>query len=372
MPDFSTGAAPTELKRQGGRFSLALSIALAVSAGLHAAVLFWMNIGLTETPQKPPPIYAELRPLPPQPPATRVTQPSEPQRAITPKSNPPEETPASSQKPSARRKKPPDASPVVAAPAQPRILATTESEEVAGQEHLSDSPNIGTVEEIPQASQGSSAEIPKEFRLPPRGIIRFRVDRGDSNFEIGAAYQQWEFEAGRYRLHSFVETTGLVGLLYSIQYEMESLGRFSEKGLQPEVFGIRRDGRRGREKALFDWDRMKVRVSDRPEQALDSGAQDLLSLYYQLGFLNLAGGQEDVLPVATGKKYGSYPLELVGDELIEVPMGSLSTRHVRSPGENTTELWLAYDYLMLPVKIRHTDSKGNVLVQVATEIRTGQ
>lgn len=35
---------------------------------------------------------------------------------------------------------------------------------------------------------------------------------------------------------------------------------------------------------------------------------------------------------------------------------------------NTTELWLAYDYLMLPVKIRHVDRKGDSLVQVAIKI----
>ena len=36
-----------------------------------------------------------------------------------------------------------------------------------------------------------------------------------------------------------------------------------------------------------------------------------------------------------------------------------------------TELWLAYDYLLLPVKIRHVDNQGGSFVQVATAIRVG-
>ena len=50
----------------------------------------------------------------------------------------------------------------------------------------------------------------------------------------------------------------------------------------------------------------------------------------------------------------------------------MRTLHLRAPGVNTTELWLAYDYLLLPVKIRHVDNKGGILVQVATEINFGQ
>ena len=352
----------------------ALIVALLVSVGLHVAVLFWANFPLRVVgPDETLVIHAKLNPLPPQP---------LPQQLLPPKPVPKPErvtrkTPVAvpKPKPSSRRRVLPADPPVVAAPSpvvsSPAVIFP-EPDESRTNEALSGLSNVAEAPGRVQVSPEASAAMPEGFRLPPRGVIRFRVERGDSNFEIGSAYQEWEFDAGRYRLRSVVKTTGLVGLFYSVRFEMESLGQFSEKGLQPEVFGILRDDRRAREKALFDWERMMVRVRDRPEQALDSGAQDLLSLYYQLGFLNLTDGQETALPVATGKKYGAYQLEVVGDEQIDVPMGSLRTRHIRAPGDNTTELWLAYDYLMLPVKIRHTDSKGIVLVQVATEIKTGR
>ena len=133
-----------------------------------------------------------------------------------------------------------------------------------------------------------------------------------------------------------------------------------------------RSGKKARERALFDWDAMKVRVSDNSDHALDPGAQDLLSFYYQLGFLDIAPGQTGSMPLATGKKYGVYRLENLGDETIEIPLGVLRTRHLRTPGENATEIWLAYEYRLLPVKIRHVDNKGNAFVQLATDILFGQ
>ena len=69
---------------------------------------------------------------------------------------------------------------------------------------------------------------------------------------------------------------------------------------------------------------------------------------------------------------GLNPVEVLGDEDIELPAGTMRTLHLRTPGTNSTELWLAYDYLLLPVKIRHEDNKGDSFVQVATDIRLGR
>jgi hypothetical protein len=63
---------------------------------------------------------------------------------------------------------------------------------------------------------------------------------------------------------------------------------------------------------------MQLRMPGRPVQTLSRGAQDLLSFNYQLGLMdNLASGSQ--LPIATGKKYAAYRLEVVGDEDIETP-----------------------------------------------------
>jgi len=78
------------------------------------------------------------------------------------------------------------------------------------------------------------------------------------------------------------------------------------------------------------------------------------------------------LPIATGKKYANFQLEVVGDEDIEIPAGTFRSVHLRVPGVATTEIWLARDRALLPVKIQHVDRKGNLYVQVATAIELSQ
>jgi hypothetical protein len=331
------------------RPSAALFSALAVSLAAHALALFVPWIDLSSRPA-PPPLIAELRPAPPASPPPVV-----PARKL-------EKAPAA-KRPAARKPVAPvTPAPMPAAPAPDTFAATDEAVSVIADRAAS------AIETKPPAP----AAPPVSFdRLPSRGRIRFRVDLGDSGFEIGFARQEWTFEAERYRLVSSVETSGLASLIRSVDIDMESLGQFSESGLRPEVFGIMRSGKKARERALFDWETMKIRVGDDDDYTLDPGTQDLLSFYYQLAFLDIPPGRTGAMPLATGKKYSVYRLENLGDETIEIPLGTLNTRRLRSPGENATEIWLAYDYHLLPVKVRHVDNKGKVFVQVATEVLFG-
>jgi hypothetical protein len=346
-----------------GRPLAAPTAALAVSLVLHAAMLcFLPNIRPLPESGETPLLLAELRP------ALGQAPPAPAPRAAAPE---PVKTPAA-------RKPPPRKTRTGPAPATPTPVPTAGP---ATEPSLPARPVVaaagGTAQETTLTAEERVAAAPTTppgpaGRLPPRGRILFRVDWGDSEFVIGAARQEWTIEDQRYRLVSTVETTGLASLFRSVDIDMESLGRIADDGLAPEVFGVRRSGRKARERALFDWESMRIRVSEASDSALDPGAQDLLSFYYQLGFLDIAVGRSGSMPLATGKKYSVYPLENLGDETIELPLGTLVTRHLRSPGERLTDIWLAYEYRLLPVKIRHVDDKGSTFVQIATEIRFGQ
>jgi hypothetical protein len=335
---------------------LALLLALVASLGLHLVALFGAEFDLSNEPE-PSPIMAELRPLPaPSPPSERIDKPIAPEvvkPAVTPpptKKNPP--------RPKVREKAKVavDATPVLSVPeaASPvPIEAPTEPE----------TPEAAPVEPIPKPVDQVAGH-----RLPERGTIRYRVDRGDANFEIGFALHTWEISDGQYRLTSLVETTGLAWLFKPIQSEMESRGTVTADGLRPDFFVMQKNSDGDRERIFFDWETRKARVGNRGDQDLPVGAQDLLSFNYQLGFLpDLATGS--TLLIAHGKKFKTYRLEVLGDEQIEIPAGAFRTLHLRAPGEKTTELWLAYDYLLLPVKIRHVDGDGDSYVQVATQIQ---
>ena len=352
----------------------ALLIALAVSLGLHAAALFLTNVDVAVEPE-PLPLIAELKRLPP--PVTN--KPASVPLADEPKVSAKPKPPPKKKKP----KRKPESAPVVSAP--PVLAVPAESSETTVPAPDAPTPVEFAGDQSAASGAGDPAEraaapvvvdepLPVAEAAPPlpeRGRIVYRVDRGDSNFEIGRARQEWEIADGQYHLRSVVETTGLVWLFKAYRVEMESRGAVTEAGLRPDSFSIRRNGKEAREKASFDWENMTISVADRAPQPLTTGSQDLLSFNYQLRFLSLpeSGG---ILMLATGKKYGAYRLEVIGDEAVVVPAGTLRTLHLRAPGVNTTELWLAYEYLMLPVKIRHVDNKGDSFVQVATEIQLSQ
>lgn len=328
----------------------ALLVALAASLGIHVAALFGPEIDLSTEPESAP-LLADLKPMPmPKAPREPLAKPEKP---VT----------AKAQKPRRKEESVASASPVLSIPEASAVGAVaavaTPASEVATR------PESGV---SPPESGAYPPPAALESRLPPHGIIRYRVERGDSNFEIGVSRHEWEIDDGRYRLTSIVETSGLVWLIKAYRIEMESRGWLTSEGLRPESFAIRRNGKEAREKASFDWENMTVRVGDRAEQALNPGAQDLLSFNFQLGYLAHPEAGS-TLHIATGRKYGVYRIEVLGDEEIEVPAGVMRTLHLRAPGDNTTELWLAYDYLLLPVKIRHVDSKGGSFVQVATQIQ---
>ncbi len=200
-------------------------------------------------------------------------------------------------------------------------------------------------------------------------MIRYRVDRGDQGFEIGRSTHDWDIADGAYRITAVTETSGLVAIFKPLRIELESRGRLTAAGLVPERFVTRRKGLETAEQADFDWTQMQVRVGKRAPQTLNAGAQDLLSFHYQLGLLpELASGT--VVPIATGKKYEQYRIEVVGDEDLQTPAGRFRCLHLRVPGVATTELWLAYDRSLLPVKIQHVDRDGAIYVQTATVIET--
>ena len=355
---------------------LALVFALAASLGIHAIVLFLPDVDLATEPE-PLPLMAELKPLPP-------PQPQKP--ILTPKAEAPKELVKPGPLPK-KKKKParkPDpapvvrSSPVLTTPTESPVAVSPDSGVPPNNEAVGDSligaGGAGDPAESAAEPVTSSESLPIAEAVPPlpkRGRIVYRVDRGDSNFEVGRARQEWEISDGQYRLRSVVETTGLVWLFKAYRVEMESRGLVTSEGLRPDSFAIRRNGHAARENASFDWENMTVSVAERAPQPLAKGAQDLLSFNYQLRFMAIPESGS-ILMLATGKKYGAYRLEVLGDEEIVVPAGMLRTLHLRAPGVNTTELWLAYDYLLLPVKIRHVDNKGDSLVQVATEIQLSQ
>ena len=319
-----------------------LIAALLVSLGIHLALLFGADLDLSFFSEPPlPPLQAELKP--------RAASPTEVQS---------EKKLASPIKPK-RKPKPKLETSAHAEPAAPTRSPQTDAPPLP--EEIFEPPSSSS---DLLAGEASSSEERFPEHMPPRGAIHYRVDSGDSGFELGVSRHEWEIADGKYRL---VSDMSLRTLILSYRIESESVGAASAEGLRPERYSELRNGKEGKNNAQFDWAAMTVRVGNKDPQPLDAGAQDFLSFAYQLGYLMFSEGSAS-LPIVIGRKYRMTRIEVIGEEKVEVPAGSFRALHLRAPGAKALDFWLAYDYSMLPVKIRFDDGQY-ILVQSATKIQ---
>ena len=208
---------------------------------------------------------------------------------------------------------------------------------------------------------------------PAQGSIRYRVMYGEGGFEVGEALHDWTHDDKRYRMTVKLKTTGVMNLLRSLQYEQRSEGRIGPKGLVPEHFRVEQSGKKP-ETAEFDWNtgQVTMRRGSRTRLApVERGDQDLLSLWHQIGMTD-AAALPDELKVVSGKSATPSVLERVGAARRVLPLGGRDTQPQRARarrGQLTIDGWLAREYGTLPVRIRITDDKGDVLDQQAVEVR---
>lgn len=319
---------------------IALLLALAGSLGLHAAALFLPEMELSSLPEQVP-LRAELQ-LPP--------KLADPPPAVV-KPTPAAEKPLPS---SPRKPRPESAHPVLTQP-QPA--------EVSG----------------PSAPAGSAARRgeepasvpspPAKPLLPAHGVIRFLVYRGNQGLQVGRAEHRWQFgEDGGYRISTVTETSGLAAFFKPVRMELESTGKLTVRGLQPERFSTRKNGAETNENADFDWVARQVKIHrEAAPRPVVEGTQDLVSFQYQLAYLG-ALSEGVTLGVVSGKKYERYAFDNLGEETVDTPLGPFRTLHLRVQTDNTTELWLAVEHGLLPIKIRFTDRKGDSFEQIAADI----
>ena len=310
-------------------------LALAASALIHAAALLGPGWALPGTHDNEPPPTIEAV----------LARPPLPQEAVAvarPAPKPPTEKP---------RRQPAATSPVVA-----------------------DAPAAGVPQPAPQAVLPVEAPppvavppapTPASIALPGKGRVRYTITRGEGGFVVGQAVHAWEHDGLTYKLQSVTETTGLAAVFKPARVVQSSQGEVTADGLTPREF--RHERVNGLDTASFDWTRRVVAYAGR-EDAIAAGAQDMLSMYYQLVLLATKGGALE-MPIATGRKLENYRFEVLGEEAVALPSGERRAMRLRTrSGNDTIELWIAADMRGLPLKIRFTDRKGEIFDQLAQDI----
>lgn len=293
-----------------------IAFAIALSALMHAAILWLPQIRLPRNEVQLPPLTARLEPLPKH---LLQSVKSEPAKSV--------------------------ASPGSTASAQSTAKAVNEVEESAAH-HL----------------------------FPNHVYLTFAVYNGVGSFKVGNAYHRLDINEDRYTLKAVKRITGLAGLLNDEQTTQTSRGKIINQGLQPESFMEEKiiNGRRQYLKTTFDWAGQRLRYSRGGETPLIDDAQDALSFAYQLSQLSM---RTEIIPLAIfdGKLLENGRLEMYGEEDISTPMGKMRTLHLRKmhvQGETYFEIWLGLEHRLLPVKFRRIDSSDKVTEEaVISDIR---
>lgn len=215
--------------------------------------------------------------------------------------------------------------------------------------------------EMPDGTAGleaKAAAAPRRF--PDKAVLDYQIYYG--SLMAGHGEVSWQRRGGSYTLEARLTPIIGPGLRY------QSRGSVGKNGLTPLAYQAWR-GDTEREAARFDWASNTLAYGDRDskEAPLTPGAQDILSLGYQLA---LTGGSRLPVPlrITTGKRVYDYPLAASGETRYPPDHGTLRVVVFRAKhGEGLTEFWLAPDFANLPVRILRVD-KDKTLDQRARRI----
>ncbi|MDY0744293.1 DUF3108 domain-containing protein [Paucibacter sp. R3-3] len=177
----------------------------------------------------------------------------------------------------------------------------------------------------------------------------------------GHSSVEWLRQGSRYQVRLEVAVGPRVAPLISRQ--MMSDGRLTPRGIAPQRFD--EDTRiliapRQRRTLLFDADGVTL-ADGRREPALP-GVQDASSQFVQLTWLFLTGRQQMrpglvvELPLALPRRQYWWAYRVLGEEVLDTPLGPLSAWHLqptRGPGggDLVAEVWLAPSLQYLPVRL---------------------
>ncbi len=192
---------------------------------------------------------------------------------------------------------------------------------------------------------------------------------------VAVMHETFESRDGRYQIVSETRAKGILALAQRRPGRVTSTGDLGSKGLRPKTF----DGTRGnndarRVHAKFDWQARTLTLAhdgNTETIGLPVGTQDRLSVMYQFLFLDPAKLDGLALTLTNGRKLDHYIYGIGTDTAIDTPLGRLQVVHLvkrHAAGETATEIWLAREHRMMPVKIRIIEDDGARYEQIIARL----
>lgn len=324
-------------------------LALAVSAGLHAAVVVGIPSRAEALDGEPGIAYSAS--LDPAAEVTASVAPAPPRRASKPRAKP-------------RPAPPPEAVAQPEAPA-PELLASAPEREAKPPEPVAETPRP----EVVAMAQPTAAAPARPPRFPveafPASIsIRYALT---SAFADARAEYTWNREGDNYRITGEAEATGIFTLFLEGRILQESRGTITSDGLRPDRFSERKPNV-AIEGLEFDWAAHKVtfdRNGSRKTVDLGANTVDWLSMIFHLAHVP-PSGEDYELRVYTQRKLYDFRLKVLGVEEIEIPLGkvkALRLRHIDPKDGEAVDVWLGVDQHYLPVKLRYPVARNRLMVE---------
>ena len=174
--------------------------------------------------------------------------------------------------------------------------------------------------------------------------------------------QQWLMEGTRYVIRNEAQKFGF-------KAEILSEGAVSVDGLQPERYQLSLNNTL-RNYANFDREQQRLvhgKANQQKVAALTQDMQDMASLPFHVA-VTYEGTADRKLMVTTGSSVYEITLQVVAEETLKLPGGTIKTIHLqgnRTRSDGTRQegynIWLAPAYRNFPVRFSGPDSKGNLL-----------
>jgi hypothetical protein len=230
------------------------------------------------------------------------------------------------------------------------------------------------------------ASVSGESGLPPPAFVALNTGRHTYKVTFtkngvvnqGDAEMVWQQDGKKYVLNMLATYTLLIKT-FNV-FEQNSSGMVTPQGLQPLRFSDKRLNR-SEVAAHFDYASEKIVFSaNKPEVMLQAGAQDRISVIWQLAGLLAAQPSRyppgSTLTIQTASASDAEPwLFTVNEpETLNLPTGShialRLTRNPRREFDQKIELWFATGLNHLPARFRFTETNGDYVDAVWQSIKT--
>ena len=319
-----------------------IALAVALSALVHAIVLFAPLVELPPGKALPPPLTAKLEPLP------KIAAKPAPLKKPRPK---------------------PRSAPLAPEQAPPGNQPT--------ENVLTEEPQTNLESQPPAINEAPDKTVEKTrpaHPLPRHAQLTFVAYMG-TDFKIGEARHRLEIGDDKsYTLRVVMNLTGLASIFKTFESDLQSSGTLTAEGLRPNKFSETKNTSKGKEslEAKFSWEEKLLSFSNGNSTPLPEQSQDVISFIYQLSQLAL---DKNPIPmyISNGKKLERYELAVGEEEMIQTSLGrlrALPLHKIHLQGEEGLDIWLGLEYRLLPVKFRMMDRSGQIAGEIViSEIR---